>query len=58
MGTVPLVPIIIGTLVDGNVISDQANLGDALAVGMIFVAGIAMIGYIWAQRSAAKWRQS
>ena len=58
VGTVPLVPIIIGTLVDGNVISDQANLGDALAVGMIFVAGIAMIGYIWAQRSAAKWRQS
>lgn len=58
VGTVPLVPIIIGTLVDGNVISDQANLGDALAVGMIVVAGVAMIGYIWAQRSAAKWRQT
>jgi putative spermidine/putrescine transport system permease protein len=58
VGTVPLVPIIIGTLVDGNVISDQANLGDALAVGMILVAGVAMIGYIWAQKSAAKWRQS
>ena len=58
VGTVPLVPIIIGTLVDGNVISDQANLGDALAVGMILVAGVAMVGYIWAQRSAAKWRQS
>jgi putative spermidine/putrescine transport system permease protein len=57
VGTVPLVPIIIGTLVDGNVISDQANLGDALAVGMIVVAGISMLGYLWAQRSAAKWRQ-
>jgi len=56
VGTVPLVPIIIGTLVDGNVISDQANLGDALAVGMIFVATIVMAGYIWAQRAAAKWR--
>jgi len=56
VGTVPLVPIIIGTLVDGNVISDQANLGDALAVGMIVVSAIAMIGYIWAQRTAAKWR--
>ena len=56
VGTVPLVPIIIGTLVDGNVISDQANLGDALAVGMIIVATIAMSGYIWAQRAAAKWR--
>lgn len=58
VGTVPLVPIIIGTLVDGNVISDQANLGDALAVGMIVVATIAMAGYIWAQRKAAKWRSS
>ncbi len=58
VGTVPLVPIIIGTLVDGNVISDQANLGDALAVGMILVATVAMAGYIWAGRRAARWRQS
>ena len=58
VGTVPLVPIIIGTLVDGNVISDQANLGDALAVGMIVVATVAMVGYIWAQKRAAKWRTS
>jgi len=58
VGTVPLVPIIIGTLVDGNVVSDQANLGDALAVGMILVATVAMVGYIWAQRQAAKWRNS
>jgi len=58
VGTVPLVPIIIGTLVDGNVISDQANLGDALAVGMIIVATVAMTGYIWAQKRAAKWRTS
>ena len=56
VGTVPLVPIIIGTLVDGNVISDQTNLGDSLAVGMIVVATIVMAGYIWAQRRAAKWR--
>jgi len=51
-----VVPIIIGTLVDGNVISDQTNLGDSLAVGMIVVATIVMAGYIWAQRRAAKWR--
>ena len=56
VGTVPLVPIIIGNLVDGNVVSDQTNLGDALAVGMIVVATIVMAGYIWAQRRAAKWR--
>lgn len=58
VGTVPLVPIIIGTLVDGNVISNQANLGDALAVGMIVVAAISMMGYLWAQRAALKWRQA
>jgi putative spermidine/putrescine transport system permease protein len=57
VGTVPLVPIIIGTLVDGNVISNQANLGDALAVGMIVVAAISMMGYLWAQRASLKWRQ-
>ncbi len=56
VGTVPLVPIIIGTLVDGNVVSNQTNLGDALAVGMIVVATIVMAGYVWAQRQAAKWR--
>jgi putative spermidine/putrescine transport system permease protein len=56
VGTVPLVPIIIGTLVDGNVISNQTNLGDALAVGMIVVAGVAMSGYLIAQRRANRWR--
>ena len=56
VGTVPLVPIIIGTLVDGNVVSNEINLGDALAVGMIIVATVGMAGYIWAQKRANKWR--
>lgn len=56
VGTVPLVPIIIGNLVDGNVVSDQTHLGDALAVGMIVVATIVMVGYIWARSRAARWR--
>jgi putative spermidine/putrescine transport system permease protein len=56
VGTVPLVPIIIGTLVDGNVISNQANQGDALAVGMIIVAALAMSGYLFAQSRANRWR--
>jgi putative spermidine/putrescine transport system permease protein len=42
--------------VDGNVISNQTNLGDALAVGMIVVAGVAMSGYLIAQRRANRWR--
>lgn len=57
IGSVPLVPIIIGTLVDGNVVSSQENLGAALAVGMVIVASIAMVGYLWAQKRAEKWRQ-
>ena len=57
VGTVPLVPIVIGTLVDGNVVSDQANLGAALAVGMVLIAAVGMVGYFWAGRNANKWRQ-
>ncbi len=56
VGTVPLVPIVIGTLVDGNVVSDQANLGDALAVGMVVVATIGMFGYFLAGRKSRKWQ--
>jgi putative spermidine/putrescine transport system permease protein len=56
-GTVSIVPIVIGALVDGNTQASQANLGSALAVGMILVAIVVMGGYIWAQRRAAQWRQ-
>jgi putative spermidine/putrescine transport system permease protein len=56
VGNVPLVPLIIGTLVDGNVIANKANQGAALAVGMILVAVIAMTGYVWAQRTTSKWQ--
>jgi len=55
-GTVSIVPIVIGALVDGNTQATQSNLGAALAVGMIVVAVFVMSGYIWAQRRAGKWR--
>jgi len=55
-GTVPLVPIIIGNLVDGNVISNEANLGDALALGMIIVAIFSMTGYWLSIKWSSKWR--
>jgi putative spermidine/putrescine transport system permease protein len=55
-GTVPLVPIIIGNLVDGNVISNEANLGDALALGMIIVAIFSMSGYWLSIKWSSKWR--
>jgi putative spermidine/putrescine transport system permease protein len=56
VGNVPLVPLIIGSLVDGNVIANQVNLGDALAVGMVLIAVISMSGYLLAQKYAARWR--
>jgi len=55
-GNVPLVPLVIGTLIDGNVSSNEANLGSALAVGMIFIAVVTMSGYLIAQKYASRWR--
>jgi len=57
-GTVSIVPIVIGALVDGNTQASQANLGASLAVGMIVVALVVMVGYVWAQKRTARWRQS
>jgi len=51
-GSVALVPLVIGSLIDGNVITDQANLGDALAVGMVVVSAIVMIFYGFSLRWA------
>jgi len=55
-GTVALVPLMIGSLVDGNVINDQVNLGKALAVSMVIVAALAMVPYLIIQRRAEKWQ--
>ena len=51
-GSVGLVPLVIGSLIDGNVITDQANLGDALAVGMVVVSGVVMLFYGFSLRWA------
>jgi putative spermidine/putrescine transport system permease protein len=45
VGNLPVVPLVIGSLVDGNVQAGQQNLGDALAVGMVAVSAVVMIGY-------------
>jgi len=57
VGTIALVPLVIGTLVDGNVINDQYNLGKALAVGMIVVSALAMIPYLLIQRRVSRWQK-
>jgi putative spermidine/putrescine transport system permease protein len=46
IGNLPLVPLLIGNLVNGDVIASEANLGDALAMGMVFVSGLAIIAYL------------
>lgn len=56
-GTIPLVPLQIGSLLSGNVIADRANLGFALGFGMIVVVAIAMYVYNATQKRAAKWLQ-
>ncbi len=54
-GSIPLVPIEIGALLAGNVVSNQANLGDALGLGMIVIVAIAGTMYVIVQRKTARW---
>lgn len=54
-GTIPLVPLQIGSLISGNVIADRANLGYALGFGMIVVIGIVMGSYAYLEKRSAKW---
>jgi putative spermidine/putrescine transport system permease protein len=54
-GSVPLVPIEIGSLLAGNVVTNQANLGDALGLGMIVIVGAAGALYVFVQRKTARW---
>ncbi len=54
-GTLPLVPIQIGSLISGNVAAGQANLGNALGLGMIIVVALAATVYVLSQRKASRW---
>ena len=56
VGNIALVPLQIGSLIDGNVTINQANLGYALAFGMIVISLLAMIPYIWIQSRTSKWQ--
>ena len=56
-GTLPLLPIQIGSLVNGNVVADQVNVGMAMGLEMIIVVSLAMGGYIYLDRRTSKWRK-
>ncbi|MBN1147070.1 MAG: ABC transporter permease subunit [Anaerolineales bacterium] len=49
-----LVTILIGAVIQGDVLYDP-GLGNALALGMIFIMSLCMLGYAWSQRKAARW---
>ena len=57
VGNVPLTPLQIGGLLDGNVSAAQLNLGKSLSVVMILISAIAVIPYLIIQRKAARWQR-
>jgi putative spermidine/putrescine transport system permease protein len=56
-GTIPLLPIQIGSLVNGNVVADEGNVGMAMGLEMIIVVAIAMTGYVLLDRKTSRWRK-
>jgi putative spermidine/putrescine transport system permease protein len=54
-GTVPLMPIEIGDLLNGNVLAGQESIGYALGLIMVVIIAVAMIAYAILQRRASRW---
>jgi putative spermidine/putrescine transport system permease protein len=54
-GTIPLTSIQIGSLLNGNVVAGQANVGNALGLGIVVIIAVLMVFYVLLQRRAAKW---
>jgi putative spermidine/putrescine transport system permease protein len=57
VGTLPLTPLQIGGLLDGNVSASQLNLGKALGVVMILISAFAVIPYLAIQKRSARWQK-
>jgi putative spermidine/putrescine transport system permease protein len=51
----PIVPLQIRSALTSEVVLGQANLGKAMALGMVVVVAIVMTLYTWLQRRTAKW---
>ena len=54
-GTIPLTPIQIGDIMNGNVIAGETNVGRALGVGLIVIIVVALVLYTILQRRASRW---
>ncbi|MFD3454916.1 ABC transporter permease [Streptomyces sp. NPDC058691] len=53
--SVPLVPLQIADAISGNVLVGQENVGLALSLDMVVVAGLVMAIYLPLQRRSARW---
>lgn len=54
-GTIPLTPMQIGNVMNGNVIAGEQNVGMALGLGMIVILAVVMVLYTLLQRRASRW---
>ena len=57
-GSIPLVTMQIASILSGNVISGQQNLGEALAFNTIIVCALMMAVYLPLRKRSAKWLES
>ncbi len=56
-GTIPLVPVVIGAQIRGDVLRNQ-GLGYAMAMGMVLVMGVMILVYVWLRRRSERWLRS
>jgi putative spermidine/putrescine transport system permease protein len=56
-GSVNLVPLLIGAVLSGNVLSDP-HLGQALSLGMLVVMAATMLAYALLHRRASRWMRT
>ncbi len=54
-GTIPLTPIQIGDVMNGNVIAGEQNVGMALGLGLVIVIVVVLVFYTLLQRRASRW---
>jgi putative spermidine/putrescine transport system permease protein len=55
-GTIPLVPVVIGQQISGDVLHNP-GLGYAMAMGMVIIMALSIIVYTILQRRAERWRR-
>jgi putative spermidine/putrescine transport system permease protein len=53
-GRLPIITIQIGAQVRGDVLHNP-NLGNAMAMGMVFIMAISLAGYSWLQGKTERW---